>query len=102
MMRLKIPVVMMMNDGDDSVCFRIWGCRKQLCWDLCTVHKDFLMHHNRSLIFVWYYILGLNMFLVPIKLRPSKFNPYLILIAFLIPTIKILLIILVPAKINFV
>jgi len=28
-------------------CF-LWGCRKQLCWDLCTVHKDFLMHHNRS------------------------------------------------------
>jgi len=26
----------------------LWGCRKQLCWDLCTVHKDFLMHHNRS------------------------------------------------------
>jgi len=56
MMRLKIPVVMMMNDGDDSVCFRVWfvlfgffwGCRKQLCWDLCTVHKDFPMHHNRS------------------------------------------------------
>jgi len=63
MMRLKIPVVMMMNDGDDSVCFRVWfflfcfvlfgflwGCRKQLCWDLCTLHKDFLMHHSRSLI----------------------------------------------------
>jgi len=27
----------------------IWGCRKQLCWDLCTMHKDFLMHHNRTL-----------------------------------------------------
>ena len=52
--------VMMMNDGVDdeiedsafgSFCFVlfgfIWGCRKQLCWDLCTVHKDFLMHHNR-------------------------------------------------------
>ena len=61
MMRLKIPVVMMMNDSDDSVCFRVWfvlfcfawfslGCRKQLCWDLCMVHKDFLMHHNRSRI----------------------------------------------------
>jgi len=59
MMRLKIPMVMIMNDGDDSVYLRIWfvlfclvsfgGCRKQLCWDLCTVHKDFLMHHNRSL-----------------------------------------------------
>ena len=24
MMRLKIPVVMMMNDGDDSVCFCVW------------------------------------------------------------------------------
>jgi len=53
--------VMMMNDSVDdeiedsafgSFCFVlfgfIWGCRKQLCWDLCTVHKDFLMHHNRS------------------------------------------------------
>jgi len=60
MMRLKILVVMMMNDGDDLVCFRVWfvlfclvffwGCRKQLCWDLCTVHKDFLMRHNRSRI----------------------------------------------------
>jgi len=51
-----------MNDGVDdeievsafgSFCFVlfgfIWGCRKQLCWDLCTVHKDFLMHHNRFL-----------------------------------------------------
>jgi len=26
----------------------LWGCRKQLCWDLCTVYNDFLMHHNRS------------------------------------------------------
>ena len=44
------------------------------------------------------------MFLVPIKLRHSKFSPYLILIAFLIPTKKLLIIfiILVPAKINFV
>lgn len=40
------------------------------------------------------------MFLIPIKLRPSKFSPYLILIAFLIPTKKNLLIILVPIKIN--
>jgi len=24
MMRLKIPMVMTMNDGDDSVCFRVW------------------------------------------------------------------------------
>jgi len=43
--------VMMMNDGDDSVCFRVWGCRKQLCWDLCTVHKDFLTHHNHSHVY---------------------------------------------------
>jgi len=35
------------------------------------------------------YKIWLNMFLVPIKLRPSKFSPYLILIAFLIPTKKI-------------
>jgi len=34
------------------------------------------------------YFLGLNMFLVPIKLRPSKLNPYLILIVFLILTKK--------------
>jgi len=32
--------------------------------------------------------LGLNMFLVPIKLGTSKFNPYLILIGFLVPTKK--------------
>jgi len=31
---------------------------------------------------------GLNMFLVAIKLRPCKFSPYLILIAFLILTKK--------------
>ena len=53
--------VMMINDGVDdeiedsafgSFCFVlfgfIWGCRKQLYWDLCTVHKDFLKHHNLS------------------------------------------------------
>jgi len=36
-----------------SFCFVLfgflWGCRKQLCWDLCSMHKDFLMHHNHSL-----------------------------------------------------
>jgi len=31
---------------------------------------------------------GLNMFLVPVKLRSFKFSPYLILIVFLIPTKK--------------
>jgi len=44
----------------------------------------------------------LNMFLILIKLRPSKFSPYLIIIAFLIPTKKNLLIILVLGKTNFV
>jgi len=29
--------------------------------------------------------IGLNMFLVPIKLEPFKFNPYLILIVLLVP-----------------
>jgi len=48
------------------------------------------------------FFLGSSMFLVPIKLQPSKFSLYLILIAFLIPTKKKLLIILVPAKTNFV
>jgi len=63
-----VMMTVMMNDGVDErrcwwwdwrfrvwfvlFCFVlfgfIWGCRKQLCWDLCTVHKDFLMHHNRS------------------------------------------------------
>jgi len=33
-------------------------------------------------------LLGLNMFLVPIKLGTSKFSPYLILIGFLVPTKK--------------
>jgi len=33
--------------------------------------------------------LGLNMFLVPIKLGTSKFSPYLILILFLVPKKKI-------------
>jgi len=37
-------------------------------------------------------------FLVPIKLGAYKFSPYLILIVFLIPTKKKLLLILVPAK----
>jgi len=32
---------------------------------------------------------GLNMFLVPIKLKTSKFSPYLILIGFLVLTKKI-------------
>ena len=41
------------------------------------------------------------MFLAPIKLWLFKFSPYLILITFLIPKKK-LLIILVPAKTNFV
>jgi len=35
------------------------------------------------------YKIGLNMFLVLIKLRPSNFSPYLILIVFLIPTKKL-------------
>jgi len=46
-------------------------------------------------------IKGLNMFLVLIKLGTSKFSPYLILIGFLVPTKKIL-IILVLAKTKFV
>jgi len=46
--------------------------------------------------------LGLNMFLVLIKLGTSKFSPYLILIGFLVPTKKNLLLILVPAKTKFV
>jgi len=32
------------------------------------------------------YFFGLNMLLVPIKLRPFKFNPCLILIVLLVPT----------------
>jgi len=43
------------------------------------------------------------MFLISVKLRPSKFSLYLILIAFLILTKKKnLLIIVVPTKTNFV
>jgi len=40
------------------------------------------------------------MFLVPIKLRTSKFSPYLILIVFLIPTKNYLILIafLIPIK----
>ena len=39
------------------------------------------------------------MFLVPIKLGTSKFSPYLILIGFLVPTKKLLLIlVLVTTK----
>jgi len=45
--------------------------------------------------------LGLIVFLVPIKLGTSKFSPYLILIAFLVPTKKNY-IILVPTKTKFV
>jgi len=44
--------------------------------------------------------LPLNMFLVPIKLRPSKFSPYLILIVFLSPYEKFLQSILVFAQSN--
>jgi len=49
-----------------------------------------------------YINLGLNMFLVPIKLGTSKFSPYLILIDFLVPTKKKLLLILVPVTTKFV
>jgi len=42
------------------------------------------------------------MFLVPVKLRTSKFSPYLILIGFLVPTEKKLLLILVPVTTKFV
>jgi len=42
------------------------------------------------------------MFLIPIKLGTSTFSLYLLLIAFLVPTKKKLLIILVPAKTKFV
>jgi len=45
---------------------------------------------------------GLNMFLVPIKLRPSKFSPYLILIAFFNPLKKFLHSILVLTQSKFV
>jgi len=41
------------------------------------------------------------MFLVPIKLGTSKFSPYLILIDFLVPTKKLLLI-SVPITTKFV
>jgi len=37
MMRLKIPVVMMMNDGDDSVCFRVWFVLFCFVWFLLEV-----------------------------------------------------------------
>jgi len=48
------------------------------------------------------FLLGLNMFLVPIKLGTSKFSPYLILIGFLVLTKKYLLPILVPVTTKFV
>jgi len=41
------------------------------------------------------------MFLVPIKSGTSKFSPYLILLGFLVPTKKLLLI-LVPVTTKFV
>jgi len=42
------------------------------------------------------------MFLILIKLGTTKFSPYLILIGFLVPTKKKLLLILVSAKTKFV
>jgi len=42
------------------------------------------------------------MFLVPIKKRPFKNSPYLILIVFLVPIKKNLHSLLVPSKIKFV
>jgi len=42
------------------------------------------------------------MFLIPIKLGPFKFSPYLILIVFLVPKKKKLLLILDPIKTKFV
>jgi len=48
------------------------------------------------------FLLGLNMFLVSIKLETSKFSLYLILIGFLAPTKKKLLLILVPVATKFV
>jgi len=41
------------------------------------------------------------MFLIPVKLKTFKFSPYLILITFLVPTKKLLLM-LIPTKTNFV
>jgi len=41
-------------------------------------------HKKQYFHIILLFILRLNMFLVPIKLRPSKFSPYLILITFLI------------------
>ena len=55
---------------------------------------------NGLLIWQFLFFLPLNMFLVPIKLRPSKFSPYLILIVFLSPYEKFLQSILVFAQSN--
>jgi len=41
------------------------------------------------------------MFLIPVKLKTFKFSPYLILIIFLVPTKKLLLM-LIPTKTKFV
>jgi len=51
---------------------------------------------------MWVKKLGLNMFFVPVKLRTFKFSPYLILIGFLVPTKKKILLVLVPVTTKFV
>jgi len=45
-----------------------------------------------------YFFVGLNMFMVPIKLENFKFSPYLVLIVFFSPYKKYLHVILVHAK----
>ena len=48
--------------------------------------KDKNYNYNLGILnFMELIFLGLNMFLVPIKLGTSKFSPYLILILFLVP-----------------
>jgi len=45
----------------------------------------FLRYPTHIIYLFQEYNLGLNMFLVPIKLGPFKFSPYLILIVLLVP-----------------
>jgi len=57
------------------------------------MHISTFSHGNQSMGTIEVmgsYGIGLNIFLIPIKLRPSKLSPYLILIAFLILTKKII------------
>jgi len=71
------------NCEDEYIQFYFLGTKINICYTFEN-KKDYLTFFCLKLNF----ILGLNMFLIPIKLGTSKFSLYLILIGFLVPTKK--------------